>query len=90
MQQVVPALAKLLVGVLPVLCFLASLIYLDSYKLVRLRAVLCAILAGAAAAGVSLLIDIALLQDLAIARPVFVRYVAPVLEEYLPGKDLSK
>jgi len=81
----VDLLPKLLVGVLPVLCFLAGLIFLDSYKLVRPRFVLFAIVAGAAAAGISFLVNIALLQDLAIAPPVLVRYVAPMVEELLKG-----
>jgi RsiW-degrading membrane proteinase PrsW (M82 family) len=81
----VDLLSRLLVGVLPVLCFLAGLIFLDSYKLVRLRFVLLAIFAGAAAAGVSLLVNVSLLRDLAIAPPLLVRYVAPVVEELVKG-----
>ena len=41
------------VALLPVLCFLAALVWLDSYKLVRPRPVAVTIAAGAAAAGLS-------------------------------------
>ena len=42
-----------LVGLLPVLSFLTALLYLDSYKLVKLRAVIAVVACGAAVAGVS-------------------------------------
>jgi RsiW-degrading membrane proteinase PrsW (M82 family) len=78
-------LARLLVGILPVLCFLAALIYLDSYKLVRLRSVLLAILAGAVIAGLSYWINPFLQDEIGVDEDVLRRYVAPVIEELLKG-----
>jgi RsiW-degrading membrane proteinase PrsW (M82 family) len=76
-------LAHALVGLLPVCCFLAALVYLDSYKLVRMRWVLGTIglgcIAGLASyplnVGVSLLIDLDFLT--------LTRYIAPFIEEAL-------
>ena len=42
-----------LVGLLPVLAFLAALLYLDSYKLVALPAVIAVVICGAMVAGIS-------------------------------------
>jgi RsiW-degrading membrane proteinase PrsW (M82 family) len=78
-------LARLLVGILPVLSFLAALIYLDSYKLVRLRSVLLAILAGAVIAGLSYWINPFLQDEIGVDEDVLRRYVAPVIEELLKG-----
>ena len=44
-----------LVGLLPVLTFLAALLYMDSYKLVKLRAVIAVVACGALVAGASYL-----------------------------------
>jgi RsiW-degrading membrane proteinase PrsW (M82 family) len=79
----VDLLTRLLVGILPVLFFLAVLIYLDSYKLLGLRSVLLTILAGAAAAGAAFLINIFFLEVIDIAELSMRRYVAPVTEELL-------
>jgi RsiW-degrading membrane proteinase PrsW (M82 family) len=77
-------LGKLLVGVLPVVCFLASLIYLDSYKLVRFRAVVYTILWGAASAGLGYAINVFfLLGEVGIDPDLLKRYAAPVVEELL-------
>jgi RsiW-degrading membrane proteinase PrsW (M82 family) len=76
-------LSRLLVGVLPVLCFLATLMFLDSYKLVSLRSVLLAMLGGAAAAGFGFLVNVAILEELSLAGPHLLLYVAPVVEELL-------
>lgn len=76
-------LAKLLAGVLPVVAFLVLLIYLDSYKLVRLRAVVLTLLAGGLSAGLAYGINLGVAAWLA-ANPIdYSRYVAPVIEETL-------
>lgn len=49
--------AKVLLGLLPVCLFLISLVYLDSYKLVRLRTVLQLIVGGCVAGVLSYLIN---------------------------------
>jgi len=48
-----------LVGLLPVACFLAALLYLDSYKLVKLRAVVAVVVCGAVVAGICYLANAA-------------------------------
>ena len=73
------------VGLLPVLLFLLSLIALDSYKLVRLRAVLLAIVVGGVAAGAAYLLNGAVLETSELEFTIFSRYVAPPVEELLKG-----
>jgi RsiW-degrading membrane proteinase PrsW (M82 family) len=72
-----------LLGLLPVSCFLSVLVWLDSYKLVRIRWVLVAIGLGCAAAAISYPINSLGLQWLHIEFVTFTRYVAPILEEAL-------
>lgn len=71
-----PALA-----LLPVAAFLMVLVLLDSYKLVRLRAVLAVVLAGMLVAGVAYALNAALLPHFKFAT--YSRYVAPLIEEAL-------
>jgi len=68
-------------GLLPVLTFLAALLYLDSYKLVRLRSVVAVVLCGALAAGASFVTNAAVLHAFNIDLAAFSRYVAPLIEE---------
>jgi protease PrsW len=72
---------RLLAGFLPVLLFLAVLIYLDSYKLVRPRWVLFTILLGGAAAATSYTVNGMLLSRLAMDFTTYSRYVSPFVEE---------
>lgn len=65
----------------PVAVFLAVLVVLDSYKLVRLRAVLGVVLAGMLVAGVAYVINGELLPHFRFAA--YTRYVAPLVEEPL-------
>jgi protease PrsW len=74
-------LPRLLAGFLPVLLFLGALIYLDSYKLVRLRWVVFTIVLGGAAAAASYTANGMLLSRLAMDFSTYTRYVAPVVEE---------
>jgi len=71
-----PALA-----LLPVAAFLVVLVLLDSYKLVRLRAVLGVVLAGMLAAGVAYAVNGALLPGFKFVT--YTRYLAPFIEEAL-------
>lgn len=72
-----------LVGLLPVASFLAVLLYLDSYKLVKLRTVVAVVGVGMVAAGVSYLVNGLLLTAIEIEETTFTRYFAPVTEEVL-------
>src|SRR5258706_11977200 len=76
-------LLRALVGLLPVLCFLAVLLYLDSYKLVNLSTVICVVGWGIIAAGAAYLVNGLLLFNIAIDATAFSRYVAPITEELL-------
>lgn len=71
------------VGLLPVAVFLAALVFYDSYKLVRLRAVLLTIGAGALAAGASYFVNVWLLDLFQIEIVTFSRFIAPLVEEFL-------
>jgi len=76
-------LPSILVGLTPVLSFLALLVVMDSYKLVGPGAVLRAILAGGVAALVGMVLNPFLLHRSGLDYPVFSRYMAPIVEESL-------
>ncbi|GMQ82643.1 MAG: hypothetical protein BMS9Abin05_2099 [Rhodothermia bacterium] len=69
------------ISLLPVVFFLAVLILIDSYKLVRARWVLFALLAGAIAAGFSYFTNTWLLS-FGIDDKIFSRYPVPAVEEF--------
>jgi RsiW-degrading membrane proteinase PrsW (M82 family) len=74
-----------LVGLLPVGCFLAALLYLDSYKLVKPDAVVAIVACGAAVAGACYVVNAWALDLLGIELTPYSRYVAPIVEELLKG-----
>jgi RsiW-degrading membrane proteinase PrsW (M82 family) len=80
-KLIVPAL----VALLPVLSFLAVLLYLDSYKLVKLHAVIAVVACGALVAGVGFFVNAWVLGLFAIELASYTRYVGPVIEELLKG-----
>jgi RsiW-degrading membrane proteinase PrsW (M82 family) len=71
------------VGLLPVVFFLVYLVYLDSYKLVKLRRVLAVILAGGITAMVAMYLNGWLIGALDMELRTYSRYVSPLLEETL-------
>src|SRR5260221_13441558 len=71
------------IGLLPVVTFLAVPLYFDSYKLVRLHMVLGVVACGAVIAVVSYEINAAVIAMLGVDAMTFARYVAPVIEELL-------
>jgi RsiW-degrading membrane proteinase PrsW (M82 family) len=71
------------VALLPVLLFLAVLVFMDSFKLVPVRWVLLAILVGGAVAVAGAFVNGVVADGLALSTPVLSRYVAPVSEELL-------
>jgi RsiW-degrading membrane proteinase PrsW (M82 family) len=75
-----------LVGLAPVLCFLAALLYLDSYKLVPLRTVIAIVACGLAVAGVCYFVNAYLIGIAGVDVTTYSRYVSPVAEEF--GKAL--
>ena len=81
--------AKFASSLTPVFIFLLALVFLDSYKLVRLRSVLLAIVAGAGAATISMLANIALINALSMEYGHYSRYIAPVIEEVLKAAYIA-
>ncbi len=74
---------SLAVSILPVFVFLGSLVVLDSYKLVRFRSIVMAIVVGCVAAGVSFLMNSWILQVTGMDGALYRRYGAPVVEELI-------
>jgi len=77
------ALMRAPIALLPVLLFLAGLVQLDGYKLVRMRMMIALLMTGAVAAGLSYL-----LNNLAFAHfhgsfVTYSRYLSPWIEESL-------
>jgi protease PrsW len=79
---------KFFFGLLPVLLLLAGLVFLDSYKLVTMKAVLLTILAGCVAAGMAFLVNTFLLDRVNLSMTFYSWYIAPVLEEVLKAAYL--
>jgi RsiW-degrading membrane proteinase PrsW (M82 family) len=67
----------------PVLCLLALLILMDSFKLVPIRFVFQALGAGIVAAGIALFVNVHLIDNVGVPIPVVTRAIAPVVEELL-------
>jgi len=79
---------KVLLGLFPVLLFLAGLVLLDSYKLVTLRTILITILAGCIAAAAAAIINTYLMQALNVDFTIYAWYGGPVLEEVFKASYL--
>jgi RsiW-degrading membrane proteinase PrsW (M82 family) len=76
-------------GVLPVLSFLLALVFLDSYKLVRLRQVLLIVAGGALVAAVCLYLNPRLLVALDLQPAAYSRFLGPLVEESLKASLLA-
>lgn len=74
-------LIKVVVALSPVFALMTALILLDSYKLVTLRSVILAILAGATAAFLSLFLHTWLSGMTSLDTTAYSRYAAPIVEE---------
>lgn len=72
----------ILLAFLPVTLFLVGLLYLDSYKLVRLRRILTLIVAGCAVAAVSFVIN-QVLRDKGLNAQTLRHFAGPAIEEIL-------
>jgi RsiW-degrading membrane proteinase PrsW (M82 family) len=75
----------LMVGLLPVLCFLGALFALDSYKIVKLPSVVVLVACGALAAAASYFANDGVLRLIDMNLTHFSRYVSPLIEEALKG-----
>jgi protease PrsW len=78
-------LLPMLAGLAPVVSFLGVLLYLDSYKLVKLRTVVALVACGALVAGAMYAVNAALFARYPIDFTFFTRYVAPLTEELCKG-----
>jgi RsiW-degrading membrane proteinase PrsW (M82 family) len=76
-------LARAPVGLLPVVIFLIILVYMDSYKLVSLRAVLGVIALGCLAAVAAMYVNGYVLNATEIPFKPYSRYASPLVEEVL-------
>ncbi|HEX5133396.1 MAG TPA: PrsW family glutamic-type intramembrane protease [Candidatus Krumholzibacteria bacterium] len=76
-------ITRFAVSLLPVLLFLVTLVYLDSYKLVHIRTLVLAIFVGCGVALLSLLLNDRVIDTLGLQRTTVTRYIAPVIEELL-------
>jgi RsiW-degrading membrane proteinase PrsW (M82 family) len=74
-------IAKIAISLAPVFIFLVALIFLDSYKLVSLRSVLLAVLAGVLAALACLFINGWLSITIGATKSTYSYYFAPLIEE---------
>jgi len=72
-----------LVAVAPVLCFLAGLLWLDGYKLLRPSAVAMALAAGVVVGLASYGVADLMMDGLDLRRATYSRWVAPLAEEVL-------
>jgi RsiW-degrading membrane proteinase PrsW (M82 family) len=79
----VAALLRASIALVPVVLFLAALIQVDAYKLLRLRTVLALVGAGALAAGTGFLINTAAYGHFSGSFVAYARYVSPWIEESL-------
>ncbi len=74
-------LTRILLSIPPVILFLIALVFLDSYKLVRIRSVLIAVLWGSVAALVAMSVNMLALSRIEFDYLIYVRYVGPFVEE---------
>jgi RsiW-degrading membrane proteinase PrsW (M82 family) len=74
---------RFLVSLVPVMLFLFTLNYLDSFRLVRARSILIALFVGIVVALVSLTLNDFIMQNTGLSRSTASRYVAPFIEETL-------
>src|SRR5512142_2619504 len=79
-------LLHIVIGILPVLGFLAGLLYLDSYKLVRMRVVIAVIAAGVFVGVACYFANGYLLGATRVDFVTYSRYIGPLVEEL--GKAL--
>jgi len=74
-------LTRAAIALLPALCFLAALVLLDSYKLVRLRTVIGMIAVGGVIAGMCYGLNSVGIQLSGLRFADYAHYVAPLVEE---------
>ena len=81
-------LLSALIGILPVVIFLMILIFLDTYKLVRLTQIVSILFMGGFIALICYFFNSFFLQIMPFSVTAYTRYLAPVLEETLKATYL--
>ena len=76
---------KIFVGLLPVVVFLGTLLYMESYKLVRLHLIIRVFLAGALTAVAAYFVNGHVIEALNMEFMDYTRFVSPLIEESLKG-----
>ncbi len=79
---------KIGLALCPVFAFLAALVLLDSFKLVRQKLIVAALIAGGITAVICYYLNSTLAGQIDISSQQYSRYVAPVIEEILKGSLL--
>ena len=74
---------KIAIAFLPIIIFLVSMWFLDSFQLLKKKDVILAIVVGLAVAGLAILVNSSIIQYTEISRVAFSRLIAPVTEEIL-------
>ena len=74
---------RILIGLAPVVAFLAALVVLDSYKLVKLRHVVATGAAGMLVAAIAYFVNGYVLESWDVDFTTYTRYIAPLIEEAL-------
>ncbi|MDQ1264947.1 MAG: Protease PrsW [Bacteroidota bacterium] len=74
---------KIIISLLPVFIFLALLIYLDSFKLVRIGLILICIFWGIVSAAIAYFVNTAIINHVGITFSDYSKYAAPFVEEIL-------
>ena len=74
-------MARIAISILPVAVFLFLLIYMDSFKLVKISLVIQTLIAGILAAVISYFINTYLLNSSPVQLTTYKMYIAPIVEE---------
>jgi RsiW-degrading membrane proteinase PrsW (M82 family) len=74
---------EVLIGIVPVAVFLGALVLLDSYKLVRVQAVLVSLVLGTMTGLIAYVVNTRLIALFELDPGSYARYCAPVIEESL-------
>ncbi|MGH8182466.1 MAG: PrsW family glutamic-type intramembrane protease [Rhodanobacteraceae bacterium] len=82
-HHVLALLTVIPVGLLPVIMFLLLLVYLDTYRMVRMRLILAMLAAGGAVAVACYILNGELMDLLGMNLTHYSRWVAPIVEETL-------
>jgi protease PrsW len=87
-MDLLPLSLKIAIVLVPVCAFAVSLVYLDSYKLVRFRQLLQVVAAGGLAAVLSYFTNRTVMDVAGLDQQTVTRFVAPLVEEILKAMPI--